>query len=71
MSLTPTIRDFLVQLDDLLDRNAPAALDRDTMKVTTGDAAALVLLPHAPTTSATSRSRSTTAGSIVGYRPSG
>jgi hypothetical protein len=46
VSLTPTIRDFLVQLDDLLDRKAPAALRRDAMKVTTGDAAALVLLPH-------------------------
>jgi hypothetical protein len=46
VSLTPTIRDFLVQLEDLLDRNGPACLDRDAMKVTTGDAAALVLLPH-------------------------
>jgi hypothetical protein len=46
VSLTPTIRDFLVQLEDLLDRIAPAGLDRDAMKVTTGAAAALVLLPH-------------------------
>ncbi len=46
MSLTPIIRDFLVQLEDLLDRNPPAGLDRDAMTITTGDAAALVLLPH-------------------------
>ncbi len=46
MSLTPRIRDFLVQLDDLLDRLAPTGLARDAMQVTTGDAAALVLLPH-------------------------
>jgi hypothetical protein len=46
VSLTPTIRDFLVQLDDLLDRNPPASLQRDAMTVTTGDAAALVRLPH-------------------------
>ncbi len=46
MSLTPTIRDFLVQLDDLLDRKPPPSLQRDAMTVTTGDSAALVLLPH-------------------------
>jgi hypothetical protein len=47
MSLTPTIRDFLVRLEDLLDRLEPAGLDRAAMTVSTGDAAALVLLPHA------------------------
>ncbi len=46
MSLTPTIRAFLVQLDDLLDRKAAAGLRRDATHVTTGDAAALVRLPH-------------------------
>jgi len=46
VSLTPTIRDFLVQLEDLFDRNPPAGLDRDAMTITTGDAAALVRLPH-------------------------
>ncbi len=46
MSITPTIRSFLVELDDLLDRTSPAGLNRDAMTVTTGDAAALVLLPH-------------------------
>jgi len=47
VSLTPTIRDFLVQLEDLLDRLEPAGLQRDAMTVSTGDAAALVVLPHA------------------------
>ena len=46
MSLTPTIRAFLVQLEDLLDRNPPPGLRRDAMTITTGDAAALVRLPH-------------------------
>ncbi len=46
MSITPTIRDFLVQLEDLLDRNPPAGLDRDAMTITTADAIALVRLPH-------------------------
>ena len=44
--MTPTIRDFLVQLEDLLDRNPPAALDRDAMTIATSDTAALVRLPH-------------------------
>ena len=46
MSLTPTIRAFLVQLEDLLDRKPPPGLRRDAMTITTGDAAALVRLPH-------------------------
>ncbi len=46
MSLTPTIRAFLVQLEDLLDRKTPPGLRRDAMTITTGDAAALVRLPH-------------------------
>jgi hypothetical protein len=46
VSLTPRTRDFLVRLEDLLDRLEPAGLDRDAMTVSTGDAAALVLLPH-------------------------
>jgi hypothetical protein len=46
VSLTPTIRDFLVRLEDLLDRLAPAGLERDAMTVTTADTAALVVLPH-------------------------
>lgn len=46
MSITPTIRDFLVRLEDLLDRLPPPGLDRDAMTVTTADAAALVTLPH-------------------------
>jgi hypothetical protein len=46
VSITPTIRDFLVQLEDLLDRSPPAGLDRDAMTITTGDAVALVRLPH-------------------------
>jgi hypothetical protein len=46
VSLTPTIRAFLVELEDLLDRCRPVGLQRDAMTVTTGDAAALVRLPH-------------------------
>jgi hypothetical protein len=46
VSLTPTIRAFLVQLEDLLDRKPPPGLRRDAMTITTGDAAALVRLPH-------------------------
>ncbi|MDP9331802.1 MAG: hypothetical protein M3Q30_00620 [Actinomycetota bacterium] len=46
MSLTPTIRAFLVQLEDLLDRDPPPGLRRDAMTITTADAAALVRLPH-------------------------
>jgi hypothetical protein len=46
VSLTPTIRAFLIQLEDLLDRNPPPGLRRDAMTITTGDAAALVRLPH-------------------------
>ena len=35
-----------MRLEDLLDRAPPPGLDRDAMTVTTGDAAALVRLPH-------------------------
>jgi hypothetical protein len=47
VSITPTIRDFLVRLEDLLDAQAPAGLDRDAMTITTGEAVALVRMPHA------------------------
>jgi hypothetical protein len=46
MSVTPLIRDFLVQLEDLLDRTPAPGLDRDRVEITTGDAIALVRLPH-------------------------
>lgn len=46
MSVTPMIRDFLVQLEELLDRIAAPGLDRDRVEITTGDAIALVRLPH-------------------------
>jgi hypothetical protein len=46
VSVTPTIRDFLVRLEDQLDRNPPAGLDRAAMTIATADAAALVRLPH-------------------------
>jgi hypothetical protein len=45
-SLTPRIRDFLVELEELLDRADAPGLDRDRIEVTTADAAALVRLPH-------------------------
>ena len=40
------IRDFLVQLEDLLDRRAPAGLEREAMTIATSETAALVRLPH-------------------------
>ena len=40
------IRDFLVQLEDLLDRSAAPSLDRDRVKIATADGIALVTLPH-------------------------
>jgi hypothetical protein len=46
VSLTPSIRDFLVHLEDLLDRRPPPGLQRDAVTITTADAAALVRLPH-------------------------
>jgi hypothetical protein len=44
--LTPRIRDFLVELEDLLDRADAPGLDRNRVEVTTAHAAALVRLPH-------------------------
>jgi hypothetical protein len=46
MAVTPLIRDFLVELEDLLDRTNAPGLDRDRVKITTADAIALVVLPH-------------------------
>jgi hypothetical protein len=46
VAITAKIRAFLVELEDLLDRNSPIGLDRPAMTVNPGDAAALVLLPH-------------------------
>ncbi len=46
MPLTPRIRDFLVDLEDLLDRIAAPGLDRDGVEITTAHAVALVRLPH-------------------------
>ena len=46
MPVTPMIRDFLVQLEELLDRTPSPGLDRDRVEITTGDAIALVRLPH-------------------------
>ena len=45
--VTPLIRDFLVQLEELLDRIDAPGLDRDRVAITTADAIALVRLPHA------------------------
>jgi hypothetical protein len=44
--VTPRIREFLVQLEELLDRTPAPALDRDRMDISTADAIALVTLPH-------------------------
>ncbi len=46
MALTPAIRQFLVQLDELLDRTTAPALDRERLTTTTADGVALVTLPH-------------------------
>jgi hypothetical protein len=46
MAVTPMIRDFLVQLEELLDRTDAPGLDRDRVTITTADAIALVTLPH-------------------------
>ncbi len=46
MSVTPAIRDFLVELEALVDAHEWPLLDRDAMTVGTGDASALVCLPH-------------------------
>ena len=46
MPLTPRIRDFLVELEELLDRIDAPGLDRDGVEITTADAVALVRLPH-------------------------
>src|SRR5262249_13712780 len=46
--LTPRIRDFLVELEDLIDRTNAPGLDRDRIEITTADAIALVRLPHRP-----------------------
>ncbi len=46
MPLTPRIRDFLVGLEELLDRADAPGLDRERVEVTTAPAAALVRLPH-------------------------
>jgi hypothetical protein len=40
------IRDFLVELEQLLDQAAAPGLDRERVAITTGDSAALVRLPH-------------------------
>jgi hypothetical protein len=46
VAITPTIRDFLVQLDVLVDAHAWPGLDREIVTVGAGDAAVLVRLPH-------------------------
>ena len=46
MPLTPRIRDFLVELEELIDRTKAPGLDRDHIEITTADAIALVRLPH-------------------------
>jgi hypothetical protein len=46
VSLTPAIREFVIRLEDLLDRLEPPGLRRDAVAITTADAQALVRLPH-------------------------
>jgi hypothetical protein len=44
LAITPAIRDFLVRLEELLDRVAPAAFDANAVKLTSADTIALVRL---------------------------
>jgi hypothetical protein len=46
VSITPTIREFLVQLEELLDRLDPVGLQRDAVTIAPADTSALVRLPH-------------------------
>jgi hypothetical protein len=46
VALTPTIREFLVRLEDLFDRRPPTGLLRDEMTIGTAGGEALVRLPH-------------------------
>jgi hypothetical protein len=46
VSITPKIRDFLVELEDLLDRLEPVGLQRDAVTIAPADTSALVRLPH-------------------------
>jgi hypothetical protein len=46
MPLTPRIRHFLVQVEELIDTTDSPGLDRDRVEITTADAVALVRLPH-------------------------
>jgi hypothetical protein len=46
VSITPKIRDFLVELEELLDRLEPAGLDRDAVTIASAETSALVRLPH-------------------------
>ena len=46
MAVTPRIREFLVQLEDLIDRTPAPGLYRERMQISTADAVALVTLPH-------------------------
>jgi hypothetical protein len=44
--VTPLIRDFLVQLEEVLVSAVAPELDRERIAITTADAIALVRLPH-------------------------
>ena len=46
MPVTPMIREFLVQLEELIDRTGAPGLDRDRTAITTAHTVALVRLAH-------------------------
>jgi hypothetical protein len=46
VAITPAIREFLHQLEELLDASPRPGLDREAVTVTTGNAVALAVLPH-------------------------
>jgi hypothetical protein len=47
VNVTPAVRDFLAELEELVDREDWPALDRETLSVTPGSGEVLVRLPHA------------------------
>jgi len=46
MPVTPRIREFLIELEELMDRTEAPQLDRDRTEITTADSIALVRLAH-------------------------
>ena len=69
MSVTPAIRDFLVEVEALVDAHQWPLLDRDALTIGTGDASALVRLPHASDHARDVELEVDDHRVIVGYKP--